>query len=144
MSNSFSMRNYVKLPLLTLFIALVILPLYAQKGANLALVKEQLCKKWHYSKCRILGIEYISSKEEQNDMIHFGNDMTYEFIEGGKTQKGTWSYMPDKKKIRLLDKKNKVVKELKVEKLTSSEFVYTVTMNWQYEVSMFMTTEILN
>lgn len=133
----------MKIALLSLAMALM-MPLYAQKNAAIETVKEQLCKKWNYSKCRILGIEYISREVEQKDMIAFGKDMTYTTVENGLEKQGTWTYVPEKNKIQLHDDEKQLVKELMVEKLTDSEFVYTVTTSWQYEVSMFMTTEVVN
>lgn len=86
----------------------------------------------------------MSNTDEKGDMIHFDDNMTYKIIEGGKIQEGTWNCTPEQDKIQLLNENQEVVRELKVEKLTDSEFIYTMTMNWQYEVSIFMTTEILN
>lgn len=136
------MKNSIKTLLFILSMALV-LPLSAQKGTSVAYIKDQICKKWNYSKCRILGIEYTSNENEEGDMIHFGRDMSYTLIEHGKTQVGTWAVAPGNNKIQLY-KGEKLIKELIVDKLTSSEFIYTITMSQQYEVSMFMTSEMLN
>lgn len=119
-------------------------PLAAQRTTSVQKIKEQLCKKWNYSKCRILGIEYSSNTDEKEDMIHFGENMTYKIVEAGEVQEGTWVCVPAEDKIQLLNEEDEVVKELKIEKLTDGEFVYTITTNWQYEVSMFMTSEVLN
>jgi len=137
------MQKYITSLCLALLLVLAY-PLAAQRVQSIHKMKTQLCKKWNYSKCRILGIEYTSNTDEQGDMIHFGDNMTYKMIEGGQVQEGTWSCVPEQDKIQLLNEENEVIKELKIEKLTDSEFIYTVTMNWQYEVSMFMTSEILN
>ena len=137
------MKNSIK-PLLVILAMAIVLPISAQKGAGLAYIKDQICKKWNYSKCRILGIEYTSNENEEGDMIRFSRDMTYTLVERGKTQIGTWSMAPGNNKIQLFNKEDKLVKELIVDKLTSSEFIYTITMNQQYEVSMFMTSEMLN
>jgi len=137
------MQKYIT-TLLIVFAFIMTAPLNAQKKTVVQTVKDKLCKTWNYSKCRILGIEYVSNQDEKDDMLHFEENMTYKMIEGGKMQEGTWAYTADLDKIQLLNEHQEVVKELKVEKLTSTEFIYTVTMNWQYEVSMFMTTDLLN
>lgn len=137
------MRNSINTLLFIVTMALVV-PLSAQKGSSLAFLKDQICKKWDYSKCRILGIEYTSNKKEASDMIHFERDMTFTLVEQGETHSGTWAYLPEKNKIQLYDQDDQVVKELVVDKLTTTEFIYTVTMNRQYDVSMYMTSEMLN
>ncbi|MGB0523585.1 MAG: hypothetical protein ACPGJS_11530 [Flammeovirgaceae bacterium] len=137
------MKNSIKIALFIVAMALFV-PLYAQQETSLEFLKEQICKKWNYSKCRILGIEYTSNKDEAGDMIQFERDMTYTLIEQGKVKEGKWSYSFEKNRILLLDQNEQVVKELTVDKLTDSEFIYTITMNRQYEVSMFMKSEALN
>ena len=109
----------------------------AQKGA----AKNEFCKKWIFTKYKIMGVEYDLSTEAKPDMLHLSKDYTFEAVEEGKKTQGKWQYVENKKTIVLTDDKEEVVKMLKVEKMKGEDMICSIVTDWQYDMTVFMTSE---
>jgi hypothetical protein len=88
-----------------------------------------LCRSWHtYKYVQADGLKIDPLPQYKDDKITFHTDHTIVSLEGTPngmhTQKGTWSYTPATKKLKMVDAEGKVTIEVKVIKLTAKEFVY--------------------
>ncbi len=88
-----------------------------------------------------MGVEYDLTKEEKPDILNLYDDDTFEAVEEGRAMKGKWKYVAEENMIVLTNIEEEVVKMMKIEKVKDKEMVCSIVTDWQYDMTVFMTTD---
>ncbi len=63
--------------------------------------KLDFCKKYDFAGYIYLGITFSPEEDEKNDYLHFKQDGTFESVDKGKREKGTWEWDLESKSLYL-------------------------------------------
>jgi hypothetical protein len=129
--------NYQKILPLTFIFCVCFSLCFSQKKA----MKNTLCKKWVFTKYKIMGVEYDLTQEKSPDILNLYNNNTFEALEEGRELKGKWKYVAGENMIVLTNIQEEVIKMMKIEKVKEKEMVCSIVTDWQYDMTVFMTTE---
>ena len=110
----------------------------AQKSTQSA-TDSLLCKKWISKSYELNGVTTALSAEQKGSYMVFHLDSTYENYFNGRTQNGTWHYLPDKKEIRVNDQlEDNFEMILSVEKITPKECILIMHPDKDKTIKMFL------
>jgi hypothetical protein len=81
--------------------------------------KSDFCKKWNLEGYIYWGITFSPEENEINDFLNFNENGTFNSIDEGKSEKGTWKWSIENKLLYLYENKSKeplIFKVIKVNK----------------------------
>jgi hypothetical protein len=110
------------------------------EASNPQELKKKLCRSWRYQKCRVLGVEYAPKPSERHDSFELRPDMTFRLVEEGVAREGVWELAPGSDTQVLLTFASGSQQALRIDALDAGRFVYTVAVDWQHEVTVYLET----
>jgi len=85
--------------------------------------KSEFCKKWDLQGYVYWGTTLSPDKNEKNDFLHFHENGTFNSIDEGIVEKGTWKWNQRNKKLYLFDNKTEVPLIMSVVKMSNEELI---------------------
>ena len=85
--------------------------------------KLDFCKKWNLAGYVYWGITFSPEETEKNDYLNFKENGTFNSIDEGKSEKGTWKWNIENNSLYLYDNKSKEPLIFKVIEVTKTELI---------------------
>ena len=85
--------------------------------------KSDFCKKWNLEGYIYWGITLSPEENEINDFFNFNENGTFNSIDEGKSEKGTWKWNIENNLLYLYDNKSKEPLIFKVIEVTKTELI---------------------
>ncbi len=85
--------------------------------------KLDFCEKWDFQGYIYYGMTFSPEENEKNDYLQFYEDGTFDSIDEGENETGTWEWMPKRKSLHLYNSKSNKPLILEVVKLTETALI---------------------
>ena len=89
--------------------------------------KLDFCKKWNLVGYIYWGITFSPEETEKNDYLKFKEDGTFNSVDEGKLENGTWKWDSKNKSLHLYDNKSNEPLIFEVIKVTNNELILLLT-----------------